>query len=460
MLNQVSNASAKVTVIGAGLSGLSAAYRLVEKGFDVDVYEARPRVGGRVHSALIKNLDGEYSVAELGGQNFADGGSADYLLNLAKELGITVEDKYKNLSMVYYNGKQFLDRRKLTEEAASRIRSADLDKLIEQTQSIQEVLDILLPARYGVYDDIKAMLASLLTAYEGSPPALLSTHHNGETLKHMLMGALSVEHSASTIHRMYIKDGNALLPLKLAEKLGGRVHLSKVLERVSLVEGDKIALKFKDGTETKTDKLVLSIPASVYKDIVFEGDVITSSQLNDIKSVQYGCNAKVLVPIRYESEQFNCVVTGGAVAAFNDDGKLLIFYFTCDDGSNSFKQHLYTETLPVFQQGLNDAIISKEQPVDAVEAQLGKYEAPVAKSWVNDAFSRGSYSNYGLSLSARFEAVVDHHGFKVKEIFKPIADRIYFAGEHTTILNAIGTMEAAVESGVRIASIIIRSQSH
>jgi protoporphyrinogen/coproporphyrinogen III oxidase len=37
-----------VSVIGAGLAGLTAAYRLQQRGFDVTVFEARDRVGGRV----------------------------------------------------------------------------------------------------------------------------------------------------------------------------------------------------------------------------------------------------------------------------------------------------------------------------------------------------------------------------------------------------------------------------
>ena len=39
---------ATVAVIGAGLAGLTAAYRLQERGFDVTVFEERDRVGGRV----------------------------------------------------------------------------------------------------------------------------------------------------------------------------------------------------------------------------------------------------------------------------------------------------------------------------------------------------------------------------------------------------------------------------
>ncbi len=40
----------QVVVVGAGLAGLCAAYELKALGYDVTVYEARDRVGGRVHS--------------------------------------------------------------------------------------------------------------------------------------------------------------------------------------------------------------------------------------------------------------------------------------------------------------------------------------------------------------------------------------------------------------------------
>jgi len=40
----------KVIVIGAGIAGLSAAYRLTQAGVDVVILEARDRIGGRVHT--------------------------------------------------------------------------------------------------------------------------------------------------------------------------------------------------------------------------------------------------------------------------------------------------------------------------------------------------------------------------------------------------------------------------
>src|SRR5947209_6496976 len=39
-----------VLVVGAGLGGLATAYELAHVGYDVQVVEARPRVGGRVIS--------------------------------------------------------------------------------------------------------------------------------------------------------------------------------------------------------------------------------------------------------------------------------------------------------------------------------------------------------------------------------------------------------------------------
>ena len=42
-----------VIVIGAGISGLKAAYDLCSKGYSVTVLESRNRTGGRVHTTTI-----------------------------------------------------------------------------------------------------------------------------------------------------------------------------------------------------------------------------------------------------------------------------------------------------------------------------------------------------------------------------------------------------------------------
>jgi monoamine oxidase len=79
----------RIVVVGAGLAGLTAAYRLQQRGADVSVYEAHPnRVGGRCWTAR-EFADGQ--VAEHGGE-FID---TDHvrMRALVRELDLQLEDR-------------------------------------------------------------------------------------------------------------------------------------------------------------------------------------------------------------------------------------------------------------------------------------------------------------------------------------------------------------------------------
>jgi monoamine oxidase len=72
-------------VIGAGLAGLTAAYR-IEKltGEAVSIYEVRSRAGGRVDTLYLE--DGSFE--ELGGKFLTDGANPIYITELIRELGL------------------------------------------------------------------------------------------------------------------------------------------------------------------------------------------------------------------------------------------------------------------------------------------------------------------------------------------------------------------------------------
>ena len=72
-----------VVVIGAGLAGLAAARRLVARGQEVTVVEARERVGGRTEGLVLD--DG--TPLELGGQWLGEGHSRMY--EMVGELGLS-----------------------------------------------------------------------------------------------------------------------------------------------------------------------------------------------------------------------------------------------------------------------------------------------------------------------------------------------------------------------------------
>ncbi|MCZ4150725.1 putrescine oxidase, partial [Escherichia coli] len=83
-----------VVVIGAGPSGLTAAYELSKAGKSVAVLEARDRVGGRTWT---EQMDG--ATIEIGGQWISPDQTGLY--SLINELGIETFERYKAGKSVY-----------------------------------------------------------------------------------------------------------------------------------------------------------------------------------------------------------------------------------------------------------------------------------------------------------------------------------------------------------------------
>ncbi|WP_339051919.1 FAD-dependent oxidoreductase [Candidatus Lariskella endosymbiont of Epinotia ramella] len=103
----------RIAIIGAGLAGLTTAYRLYKANFNVDVFEARERVGGRVFTVLMENYLGQQTEVELGGQDINDAGEAVSLLSLVRELKLTVQEKPVKLNLNIYSNGNYYDFDKL-----------------------------------------------------------------------------------------------------------------------------------------------------------------------------------------------------------------------------------------------------------------------------------------------------------------------------------------------------------
>lgn len=98
-------------------------------------------------------------------------------------------------------------------------------------------------------------------------------------------------------------------------------------------------------------------------------------------------------------------------------------------------------------------------PCFAKDQSFTPYEGPVGYSWPNDPYAKGSYSYISPGQESLLTATREEEKKTVKTLFSSIDQKLYFAGEHTSILlECPGTMEAACESGERIARLIAKKQ--
>ena len=88
----VQHNASPVVIVGAGIAGLTAGYRLRQAGVKVSIYEASARVGGRMLS--LPNALG-IKTAELGGE-FIDSGHV-HIRHLAAELGLSARVRFTGL---------------------------------------------------------------------------------------------------------------------------------------------------------------------------------------------------------------------------------------------------------------------------------------------------------------------------------------------------------------------------
>jgi monoamine oxidase len=450
------NRSPKVVVVGAGLAGLTTAYRLHQKGMDVHVYEARNRVGGRVLTVQIGS-----TFVELGGQNITDGGGAENIHRLIEEFGLELTRNRVPFNRSYFTGEKLIPVQQLLSNKHFHPEDlkAQLDALVQSSRSMREVLNGLLEEEDPLYKTLTTGLA----AYEGATIEKLSPLY-AETLYYMLLGGIAAAHQGNgeeenPIHLLSIKGGNTLLPEKMAEALGDRVHLNRPLKEVSKDSEGSFVLTFQDDQQVKADRLVLAIPCSVYDEILFGEKVLPLERLEAIKSIPYGANAKLMVPFSQSPSRRVSLVNDRIVSFFDSDRSVLILYYTGEASRFSMDTILdtYRRERPMIEMGFEALCPPLVAPVYAKDQAFALYEGPVGYSWPNDPYAKGSYAYIAPGQEALLTALKEDRGEIVKRLFAPIDQKLYFVGEHASILMEVpGTMEAACESGERAARMILK----
>jgi monoamine oxidase len=243
----------------------------------------------------------------------------------------------------------------------------------------------------------------------------------------------------------------------MGEALGPRLHLNRPLTKVAKDKEGAFHLTFENGTEVHADIVVLAIPCSVYEHIAFE-DAIPAQKLEAIQKVEYGQNAKIITPLATLPTKTTGVVGDEVVSFFDDAQQLLTIYYTGKTSLFSPKTiaDSYAQARPMIEMGFGSHCLPTMLPTHAEDRLNFSYDGPVGYSWPSDPYAKGTYSYIASGQEELLTATEQQNGETFKTLFAP-TQGLYFVGEHASILSDIpGTMEAACESGERIARAILQ----
>ena len=92
------------------------------------------------------------------------------------------------------------------------------------------------------------------------------------------------------------------------------------------------------------------------------------------------------------------------------------------------------------------------------EAYLPKDIPPIGISWIQEEFSKGSYSHFGPHQEKIFQKRVEIAGENVKFCLSTYQESNFLCWRHT-LIDYPATLEGAVESGERVSRLIIFSKN-
>ena len=455
-------ATARIGIVGAGLAGLTAGYRLQKTGYSPTIYEASTRLGGRCYTARDVFADGQ--IAEHGGEFIDTGHKA--IRALAAELGLTLDDVLaatpaKTEPRYLIGGKPYSladatrDMRPFHAVLQMQAKSLGTYSYRAANKAARHFDAMTISAWVAAYvpggrEGQLGQLVETAFAEENAADADRQSALNAiPVLADDPRDAFNLYYTDSD-QRFHVRGGNDQIPVRLGERLGARIRTAMPLVAIARLPDGRICLSFRNGTgieEAVYDRVILALPFSVLHAAVdctkasfrplkqkaiatlpMGASVKFQLQFQRRAWTEAGCNGEIRVPTRFFQ------TTWEVSRAQPGQAGIVNFFAGGTRALNAGAQSA---------AALADEVLRDAEPILPGLGALWNRRL-MKDAWKENPWSLGSYCyfppGYQTSL-AGIEAEPEGHCF--------------FAGEHTASQN--GYLNSGVETGLRAARELIAS---